>query len=170
MVAAIAVTEPAEAVELIEDMANHSATAPMVGCACLRALGRLNSAGAVGFLSEAASDARRDIRLEAVVGLGRIARSEGEPALRAGAVLASAITGHLVVAPPGWQPEEEKVLHLPPKHGARVAGEDGSAELRLDREGNLADEHDRGNEVALVLACRSKWWMQCTVPVQRVVV
>lgn len=139
LISAAAVAEPAEAAELIEEIVNHPATKPSVRAACARAQGKLNRAGAVACLATAAADARREVRLEAIAALGRIAKTEGPNAAAAAKVLASAIDGALVTPPPDWQGEDDTVVRFAPRKGAQAAGEDGEARIKIDREGNIVE-------------------------------
>lgn len=139
MVAAAIIAEPEDVEPLIEEMANHRATAPKVRCACLRGLGELNSGKAVDLLSKSIGDARQDVRLEAIVALAKISRLEGPAAKRALNLLATAIGGDLIKMPDGWQPEENNIVRFVPKKGAQAAGDDGDARIKLDREGNVVN-------------------------------
>lgn len=139
MVGAAIVAEPKDVLPLIEEIANHRATAAKVRCACLRGLGELKSRDAIDLLSQAVCDERQDIRLEAIVALSKMARSDRPAADRAIDLLASAISGNLVQAPHGWQPEEDNVVQFVPKKGAQAAGDDGDAKIKLDRDGNIVD-------------------------------
>lgn len=139
MVGAAIVAEPKDVTPLIEETANHRATAAKVRCACLRGLGELKSRNAIDLLSQAVCDERQDVRLEAIVALSKMARSDGPAADRAIDLLASAISGNLVEVPHGWQPEEDNVVQFVPKKGAQAAGDDGDAKIKLDRDGNIVD-------------------------------
>ncbi len=139
LVSAAATAEPAAAADLIEDIVNHSATAPAVRRACLRALGRLPVRHAVKLLVQAASDDQQDIRLEAMAALGRLASGDDMRAQEARKAVDAAIRGDLVAVPADWEPPQDNVIQMTPKKGAQAAGDDGDATVRLDREGNVIE-------------------------------
>lgn len=137
MVSAMAVAEPDDAGEVLEDIANHPATDPQVRRVALRALADIETKKCVSFLTEAASDKRQDIRLEAIAGLGRIAARKSKRSASALSVLATAIDGTLIEVPDGWQAEDDTIVSLPPRMGRQAAGEDGDTPIKIDRSGNI---------------------------------
>lgn len=139
MVSASAVADPAAAVPMLEDIANHPATARPVRRSALRALGDLGTKKSVDLLTSAAADAQRDIRLEAIAALGRLARSDSSEKQRALSVLSNAIEGTLIALPDDFEPSSDNVIRLPPKRGAEAAGEDRGKRVQLDREGDVID-------------------------------
>ncbi|NNE22995.1 MAG: hypothetical protein HKN11_10335 [Rhizobiales bacterium] len=144
LVDAIAVAEPAQAVDFIADVVNHSSTKPQVRCACIRVLAGLQPDNAVALLSTAAGDDRRDVRLAAVAALGKISQAAiGQAATgladAAAAVLCAAISGELVEVPEGYQPERDNVIEFVQKKGGQVAGEEAGKGLKIDREGNVVE-------------------------------
>jgi len=140
LVAAMTVAEPDKAAEFVEEIANHQATKPVVRLAAIRALGKLGGDGAVDCLAISAADKKQDIRLEAIVALGRIAKTRGASADRAASVLASAIVGEHVPAPPDWKPGEDDGGSLAPKSGHRAMEEQGEGKVQLNREGEPVSE------------------------------
>jgi len=148
LVGAMAVAEPEQALIFIEEIANHKATNPAVCCAALRALGKFSSTGAVECLALAATDSKQDIRREAIIALGRIAKTRKRAAEKAGAVLACAIRGELVMPPQDWQPPPENHAGQVPKHGARAPRDDGDAKIHLSRDGDVVSGLAPGEESA----------------------
>ncbi len=137
MVSAMAVAEPDDAGEVLEDIANHPATDPQVRRVALRALADIETKKCVSLLAQAASDKRQDVRLEAIAGLGRISARKSKRSAQALSVLASAIDGSLIEVPEGWQAEDDTIVSLPPRMGRQAAGEDGDTAIKIDREGNI---------------------------------
>ncbi len=137
MVSAMAVAEPDDAGEVLEDIANHPATDPQVRRVALRALADIETKKSISLLTEAASDKRQDVRLEAIAGLGRISARKSKQSAPALSVLASAIDGSLIEVPDGWQAEDDTIVSLPPRMGRQAAGEDGDTAIKIDREGNI---------------------------------
>lgn len=137
MVSAMAVAEPDDAGEVLEDIANHPATDPQVRRVALRALANIETKKGLSLLTEAASDKRQDVRLEAIAGLGRISAQKSKRSASALSVLATAIDGSLIEVPDGWQDDDDTIVSLPPRMGRQAAGEDGDTAIKIDREGNI---------------------------------
>lgn len=146
MVSAMAVAEPDTAGEVLEDIANHPATEPQVRRVALRALADIETKKCVSLLTEAASDKRQDVRLEAIAGLGRMAARKSKRSASALSVLATAIDGTLVEAPDGWQADDHTIVSLPPRMGRQAAGEDGDTPIKIDRAGNIVAKAPEAEE------------------------
>lgn len=146
MVSAMAVAEPDDAGEVLEDIANHPSTDPQVRRVALRALADIETKKCVSFLTDAASDKRQDIRLEAIAGLGRIAARKSKQSGLALSVLATAIDGTLIEVPDGWQAEDDTIVSLPPRMGRQAAGEDGDTPIKIDRAGNIVTKAPEAEE------------------------
>lgn len=143
MITAAAVAEPKAAAELAGDVVNNPATPAEVRVACLETLGRLQPEGVVGLISKCAVVADRGVRLSAVAALGEVAKGTAPQADDAADVLAQAVKGELLPAPPDWQPEEAKPFSFVPKRGQHAAAEDGTARVHLDREGNVVPKPEK---------------------------
>ncbi|MEM8689069.1 MAG: HEAT repeat domain-containing protein [Pseudomonadota bacterium] len=143
LIAAAAVAEPEAAAELAGDAVNNPATPTEVRLACLCALGTRQPEGALRLLAEAATDTDRGVRLSAVAALGELAKGATPNAAGAAGILAQAVTGALLPAPPDWQPDEAKTISFVPKRGQHAAAEEGTARVHLDREGNVVPKGER---------------------------
>ncbi|MEM8878946.1 MAG: hypothetical protein AAGD23_13900, partial [Pseudomonadota bacterium] len=79
-------------------------------------------------------------RAEAVHALDRIAAATSKQSDAARQILFDAISGSLVKAPDDWQPDHDRAIALPPRKGAQAAGDEGDANIRIDRDGNIIEE------------------------------
>ncbi len=140
---------PEQSVEPLRTLATRRGAEGMVRRAAIRALSRLDPQITIETLVKIARDPLRPIRLEAVGGLARIAKSaEPEDRKTAGRILLSALAGSLVLPPEedGEEADEDADTPSAEPFGQRAAKEDDAASakrIRIDREGNIVPQEVR---------------------------